>query len=57
MPHTVDFFFLVILVFDCGKIHRSIVGENHPSGFEVLITSEKDGIKHRFIKKEVSHPL
>lgn len=38
-------------------MQRSGIREDQTSRLEVLVSRQKDGIQHRFVQQEISHPF
>lgn len=54
---TVDLLCLIILVLNGGDEHSGGIREDQASRLEKLVASHEDGVKHRLVEKEVTHPL
>ncbi len=54
---TIDLLVLVVLVLDGGKEKGRVVREYKAILFEILIPSQKNRVKHRFVEKKIAHPF
>lgn len=54
---TSNLVILVIAILNTGNVHGSLVGEDQTTGVEVGVTGVENGIQHRLVQKEVTHPL
>jgi hypothetical protein len=57
LTRTIDFFLLVILILDGGKVNGGVIRKDKTAWLQVLIASKQNGIEHGFIEQEIAHPF